>query len=170
MSHGPPGLARGHLAPSQVVPDTREQRLAAGHLPVSQQLGEHVMYRQCVEDVTRREESYIESEGWTGHSAQHSAIMDHLDTPGVGQHLEVILSRLSSPVLATSSRSICPLTPTSFELRSFSTASSNMSPSLLMKYSVDGVSMEGGEAGEVHRQSRALLATMSVNCKNIMKG
>ena len=87
MSHGPPGLARGHLAPSQVVPDSREQRLAAGHLPVSQQLGEHVMYRQCVEDVTRREESYIESEGWTGHSAQHSAIMDHLDTPGVGQHL-----------------------------------------------------------------------------------
>ena len=32
-----------------------------------------------------------------------------------------------------------------------------------MRYSVDGVSMEGGEAGKVHRQSRALLATMSVN-------
>ena len=116
LSHGPPGLARGHLAPSQVVPDSREQRLAAGHLPVSQQLGEHVMYRQCVEDVTRREESYIDSEGWSGHSAQHSAIMDHLDTPGVGQHPEVILSRLSSPVLATSSRSICPMTPSSLTI------------------------------------------------------
>ena len=86
MSHGPPGLARGHLAPSRQV-ELADSQVVPDHLPVSQQFGEHVMCRQCVEDVTRRKESYIESEGWSGHSAQHSAIMDHLDTPGVGQHL-----------------------------------------------------------------------------------
>ena len=140
LSHGPPGLARGHLAPSrqvadsQVVPDSREQRLAAGHLPVSQQLGEHVMCRQCSlgeRRVTSSLKAGVETQlnilpSWI--TLTHPGLFStspspHLKTEGPimsrwNTHtslLEVILSRLSSPVLATSSRLICLLTPTSFE-------------------------------------------------------